>query len=55
PEKCVHVGDSLADDIAGARRSGIHSVLIDRGGHYRKSEQERHEPHLVIRDLRELL
>lgn len=55
PEKCVHVGDSLADDIAGAHRSGIHSVLIDRSGHYRKSDQARHEPHCVIRDLRELL
>lgn len=55
PAKCVHIGDSLADDIAGARRAGIHSVLIDRGGHYRKSEQERHEPDLVVQDLRELL
>jgi len=55
PERCVHIGDSLADDIAGAHRSGIHSVLIDRGGHYRKSAEARHEPHLVIKDLRELL
>ena len=54
-EKAVHIGDSLADDIAGARRLGIHSVLIDRGGHYRKSDKDRHEPDLVIKDLRELL
>lgn len=55
PHKAVHIGDSLADDIGGAQRAGIYSVLLDRGGHYVKSEQTRHEPDLVIRDLRELL
>ena len=53
--RAVHIGDSLADDIAGARAVGIHSVLIDRGGHYQKCARERQEPHLIIRDLKELL
>jgi putative hydrolase of the HAD superfamily len=30
--ECVHVGDSLAEDIAGARAAGIRAVLLDRGG-----------------------
>ncbi len=54
-ERAVHIGDSLADDIAGARTVGMHSILIDHGGHYKKSSRERYEPHLIIRNLRELL
>jgi HAD superfamily hydrolase (TIGR01549 family) len=29
---CLHVGDSLAEDVAGARGAGIEAVLLDRGG-----------------------
>ncbi len=29
---CLHVGDSLAEDVAGARASGIEAVLLDRQG-----------------------
>ena len=28
----LHVGDSLAEDIAGAQASGAQAVLLDRGG-----------------------
>jgi len=31
-EDCLHVGDSLADDVAGARAAGIDAVLLDRSG-----------------------
>lgn len=31
-EDAVHVGDSLEEDVAGARAAGIESVLIDRDG-----------------------
>ncbi|HLI59230.1 MAG TPA: HAD-IA family hydrolase [Solirubrobacteraceae bacterium] len=31
-EDCVHVGDSLAEDVAGARAAGIEAVLLDRSG-----------------------
>ncbi len=31
PEKCVHVGDNIEEDIAGARAAGIAAVLIRRG------------------------
>jgi putative hydrolase of the HAD superfamily len=29
-EDCLHVGDSLAEDVAGARAAGIEAVLLDR-------------------------
>jgi putative hydrolase of the HAD superfamily len=44
--EAVHVGDSEKEDLAGARASGLHAVLIDRG-----------EPNVPgrVRDLRELI
>jgi putative hydrolase of the HAD superfamily len=30
PEDAVHVGDSLRDDVEGARKAGLHAVLIER-------------------------
>jgi putative hydrolase of the HAD superfamily len=32
PERCLHVGDSLAEDVVGARAAGIEAVLLDRSG-----------------------
>jgi putative hydrolase of the HAD superfamily len=32
PDEAVHVGDNLAEDVAGARDSGIPAVLLDRDG-----------------------
>jgi putative hydrolase of the HAD superfamily len=32
PDQAIHVGDSLADDLAGARACGIRPVLLDRSG-----------------------
>ena len=32
PDQAIHVGDSLAEDVAGARAAGIEPVLIRRGG-----------------------
>lgn len=32
PEDALHVGDSLAEDVAGARACGIPAVLLCRGG-----------------------
>lgn len=33
PEQAVHVGDSLEEDVAGARAAGIEPVLLRRDGH----------------------
>jgi putative hydrolase of the HAD superfamily len=32
PDEALHVGDSVAEDVEGARAAGITPVLIDRGG-----------------------
>jgi putative hydrolase of the HAD superfamily len=32
PEDALHVGDSLENDVAGARAAGIRAVLVDRAG-----------------------
>ena len=32
PHRAVHVGDSLASDVAGAARAGIHTVWLNRSG-----------------------
>jgi putative hydrolase of the HAD superfamily len=34
PERCLHVGDSPQEDVAGARAAGIEPVLLDRAGTY---------------------
>jgi putative hydrolase of the HAD superfamily len=33
PEQALHVGDSLEEDVAGARAAGIEPVLLRRDGH----------------------
>jgi putative hydrolase of the HAD superfamily len=33
PEEAIHVGDSLEEDVIGARRAGIEPVLLSRDGH----------------------
>jgi putative hydrolase of the HAD superfamily len=32
PERAVHVGDSMDEDVAGARRAGIEPILLRRDG-----------------------
>jgi putative hydrolase of the HAD superfamily len=32
PEEAVHVGDSLENDVAGARAAGIRAILLERAG-----------------------
>ena len=34
PEQACHIGDEPAADIEGARKAGIHSILIDRHGRH---------------------
>ena len=34
PERAVHVGDSMSNDIEPARRAGMRTVLLDRAGRY---------------------
>jgi len=57
PANALHVGDSYAADVLGARRAGVNAVLIDRsGGDADAVRVERQDPELVvISDLLELL
>lgn len=48
PEEAVHVGDSVRDDLEGARAARLHSVLLDR-------EQRHAASAPTIRCLEELL
>jgi putative hydrolase of the HAD superfamily len=49
PERCRHVGDSAAEDVAGAQAAGIEAVLLDRAG-----DQPAPPGARVIRSLAEL-
>jgi len=57
PDKAWHVGDSYRADVIGARRVGIHGILIDRSGNDPARLPEQHnDPELtVISDLLELV
>ncbi|HSA87165.1 MAG TPA: HAD-IA family hydrolase [Nitrospira sp.] len=32
PDEAVHIGDSLREDVEGAKKAGLHAVLLDRDG-----------------------
>lgn len=51
PARALHVGDSLAADVSGARAVGIAPVLLDRRGRYRS---ERLDGFLRVESLAEL-
>ena len=51
-EELLHVGDSLADDVAGANASGVTSVWLNRTG---APNETGVTPDYEIADLRELV
>ena len=48
----LHVGDSLVDDVAGAKAVGLRVAWVNRGGRARRPDAP--APDFEIRDLREL-
>lgn len=32
PDEALHIGDSLREDVEGAKKAGLHAVLLDRDG-----------------------
>jgi putative hydrolase of the HAD superfamily len=54
PHEALFVGDSLHQDIAGANRAGLRSVLIWSNSDREPPDGE-HRPHHVIRQIPELL
>lgn len=41
PERCLYVGDSIANDVVGARAAGLHPLLLDPYGLHGGSPHER--------------
>ena len=54
PDEALFVGDSLSQDIAGANRAGLRSVLLWHRGD-REPPVDREKPHHVIRRIPEIL
>lgn len=54
PGEAVHVGDSVEEDVAGARAAGIDAVLLSRGGAQRATEGLPGVEVTTISTLREL-
>jgi 2-haloacid dehalogenase/putative hydrolase of the HAD superfamily len=52
PDDVLHVGDSLVDDVAGAKAAGLRVAWINRDGRARRAGVP--APDFEIRDLREL-
>lgn len=55
PSRTVHVGDSVHADVGGARRLGIHPVLIARGAHRHAGASALPDGTPVVADLYGLL
>ncbi len=55
PHEAVHIGDSLEDDIHGAKRIGIEAVLIDRSVSGKPRDREKFLHIKTITHLKELL
>ncbi|MEM9487673.1 MAG: HAD-IA family hydrolase [Myxococcota bacterium] len=52
PREAVHIGDSLAHDIEGARAAGIDAIWLDRQSRASSSDRERY---VVAHDLMQLI
>lgn len=38
PEEALHVGDSVREDVEGARKAGLHAALVDRDGRRQEAD-----------------
>ena len=54
PDEAIHVGDSVRDDLEGARRAGVHAALIDRKGEHEISQEPEAGHALILRSLEDL-
>jgi putative hydrolase of the HAD superfamily len=57
PEACMHVGDSLRYDIAGAKRAGFHSAVLLQAPHTEAfpAEKDDIQPDAIIHSLTDLV
>lgn len=51
PEEAVHIGDSLVDDVGGAKKAGVNAIFLDHHDEHQGSGKD----YPVVRDLRELI
>lgn len=49
PEEALHIGDSVRDDVEGARNAGLHVALVDRDRKHQQSDVP------ILKSLEELL
>jgi putative hydrolase of the HAD superfamily len=54
PEEAIHVGDSVRDDLEGARRAGLHAALIHREEEPALLQTPEAEQALILRSLEDL-
>ncbi len=54
PEEAWHIGDSVRDDVSGAKAAGLQAVLLDRDHVRGPEDQPALEPPLIINTLQEL-
>jgi len=38
PDEALHIGDSLRDDVEGAKKVGLHAALLDRDGRQQQAD-----------------
>jgi putative hydrolase of the HAD superfamily len=51
PGRAVHVGNSVASDVAGAKRAGVRAVLLENGS---GAEEAGPDPDGVVASMRDL-
>lgn len=55
PSQCLHVGNDYVKDFEGARRAGMHAVLLDRYDEPELAEEWRRRGAIVLKDLMDIV
>lgn len=55
PSQCLHVGNDYTKDFEGARRAGMHAVLLDRYDEPELAEEWRRRGAIVLKDLMDIV
>ena len=55
PSEVLHIGNDFHKDFEGARRNGIHAVLLDRYGEEDKAQEWRRRGAIVLTDLLDIV
>ena len=55
PERTVHVGNSVASDVAGATNAGVRTVLVENGAGAREDGPDPDHRLATLRELPDLV